>query len=231
MSASISSVTFTFAPIRPAKCVITSSAMRPASRPVRVASSETLPWNRVGRRVGRRRYRPGSGRRHGRSVSVVRSRRHDGCAFRVELPPRDFRLDDHTRGIHVRERNGLPAAQSDVAAGLLVEAVGAAEAVVGPGQQPHAVGDGLQQHVRILKARQVKVAGEVLDDLTDRYVVSAPQRHPVELHPQAGAGKARRQQIVALQSARGPLGQGALPGQPCRLPSDRIGRLRLDRDQ
>src|SRR2546422_5610756 len=48
ISASTSSVTLTFAPTRPDRCAITSSATRLASRPTRVGSRVTVPWNRLG---------------------------------------------------------------------------------------------------------------------------------------------------------------------------------------
>jgi hypothetical protein len=46
ISASTSSVTVTVEPTRPTKCAMTSSAIRLESRPTRVASSVTVPWNR-----------------------------------------------------------------------------------------------------------------------------------------------------------------------------------------
>jgi hypothetical protein len=47
-SASISSVTFTEDPTKPDRCAMTSSAMRPASRPILVASRATVPQKRFG---------------------------------------------------------------------------------------------------------------------------------------------------------------------------------------
>ena len=37
-------------PMSPARCAMTSSAIRPASRPTRVGSRTTLPWKRLGLR-------------------------------------------------------------------------------------------------------------------------------------------------------------------------------------
>ena len=51
-SASISSVTVTFAPTRPARWAMTSSAMRPASAPGRTGFRVTVPWKRAGCFVG-----------------------------------------------------------------------------------------------------------------------------------------------------------------------------------
>ena len=186
---------------------------------------------RLGRR--QRRFRSRSRRRNGRIGTVtIRPGRNRGCVpFRFELPACDVRLDDHARRIHVRQGDGLPAAQAAVAPVRLVEAVRVAEAVVGPGQESDAVGDGAQQHGWLRQARQVEVTGEVLDDLPDGHVVAAPQRHSVELHLQSRAGEPGRQQIVALQSARRPVRQGALSGQARRFPGDRIGRRGLHRGE
>ena len=68
---------------------------------------------------------------------------YNGChLFRVDLPARYVRLDEHARRVHVREGDHLPAAQTQIPTVLLVEAVRVAEAVVGPGQQPDTVRDG-----------------------------------------------------------------------------------------
>ena len=201
---------------------MTSSAIRLASRPARVASSATVPWKRVGRGSG-----GGGGEGPGPGAGG-----YDGLRLlRVELPAGDVRLDHHAGHVRVRERDHLSAAETAIPPGVLVDAVRVAEALGHPGQQADASGDGLQQHRRVLQARQVEIAGEVVDELSDRHVIAAPERHPVELHPEARAGEAGHQQLVALQPAGDPDRQGPLSGQPRRLPGDRIGRRRLDRRQ
>ena len=172
-------------------------------------------------------------RRFGTAGPVAGRYRRDGGRglFGVELPAGDVGLDEHARRVHVREGDHLPAEQTAIPIGVLVVAVRVGEALVLPGQQPDAGVDGAQQHGRFPQARQVEVAREVVDELPDLHVVATPQRHPVELHPEARAREAGRQQLVALQPARGPVRQGALPGQPRRLPGDRASRRCLDRRQ
>jgi len=70
-SASISSVTVTSAPTSPERWATTSSAIRLASRPTRVVSRVTAPWNRRGL------FRGGA-------ASVGRAPVRMGCAERWE---------------------------------------------------------------------------------------------------------------------------------------------------
>ena len=82
ISASTSSVTVTFAPTRPVRWAMTSSATRPASRPTRAASSVTVPWNRLG--GGGRGFRRSTGRSPVPvPASSIRRRRSPACPIRL----------------------------------------------------------------------------------------------------------------------------------------------------
>src|SRR5258708_19077653 len=76
---------------------------------------------------------------------------------------------------------------------------------------------------------QVKIPTEVLDQLLDRDMIPAPERYPVEFHPQSRRGKAGDQQFVAPQLPACANGQRILPRKPYTLPLDRSLRRRLHR--
>ena len=202
----ISRVTVTFARTSPARWVITSSAIRLASRPARVASSETLPWKRLGRTsaggwgsvsdsgAGPEPPSPSPvGTGVAAAVCSASSCRRATSGL-TSMPAA-------STSTSVKE-DYLSAEQAAIPFGVLVVAVRVGEALVLPGQQPDAGVDGLQQHARLPQARQIEVASEVVDELPDLHVVAAPQGYPVELHPEACAREAGRQQLVALQPAR-----------------------------
>ena len=63
-------------------------------------------------------------------------------------------------------------------------------------------------------------ASEVLNQQPDLHMIAPPQRHPVQLHLEAGRGEAGQVQLVGAQLLAGPYGQGIGAGEPQRLPGD-----------
>ena len=180
---------------------MTSSAIRPASRPTRVESSGTVPlepgW--LGRRRRVRWWYSGSRPPAGNwavfpgSGAVARSTVARLWFLRVELLSRDIRLDEQPTRIGIGQRNDLSAAQPAIPLRLVVEAVCDRKRVVCPGEKADSVAHRPQQNRRVGDARQVQVSREILHDLLNRDVVTAPERYAIELHPQEGGGEAGHQ--------------------------------------
>ena len=115
ISASISSVTVTFAPTRPARCAMTSSAMRLASRPTRVGVERDRAVEALraavcgaGAAVGSRlRPGPGGGRPFAADGRVRRASHPRAAATRLglQLLARDLRLHQQPRRSRVGQRH------------------------------------------------------------------------------------------------------------------------------
>lgn len=93
----------------------------------------------------------------------------------------------------------LPSAQALVPILPRVEVVGEGKGLALPGQQRDTVTDRPQQHRRIAQPRQVQVPCEMLHELFDRDVITAPERNAVELHAQPRGRESGNQQLVAPQ--------------------------------
>lgn len=123
----------------------------------------------------------------------------------------------------IEQRHQLPATQSLVAPRHLVEAVGKGEAVPLPGEQAQPIADRMQQHARVLQARQIRITREVLDQLPDPHRSPPPERDPVQLHLESRRGEAGQVQLIGAQLLAGPRRQGIGPGEPQRLPGADCG--------
>ena len=208
---------------------MTSSAMRPASRPTRVGSSVTVPWKRVGFAAsglsggissvpdlppGSGVSPPGTGSAGappgpaGRGLSASSCRRatsgltsNPGASVsgnETTCPPRSprYRFASSSKLFRDRKR------------------------IVLPGEKGDPVRDRVQENRWIADPRQIEIARKILDDLLDRHVIAAPERHAIELHPQARGGKAGHEQLIALELLARSARQRVLARQPHGQPLD-----------
>ena len=206
---------------------MTSSAMRLASRPTRVASRDTVPWNRVGRAAfgGSVGVVPGSGPTPG--VGLVPPPGIAGCGLEGS-PLSASSCRRATSGL--TSNSGPSASVNDTtcpprspryrfASSSKLSA--SAKASCSQVRRADSVAHRLQEHRGGGDAREIEIAREVLDDLLDGDVVAAPQRDAIELHPQAGGGEAGHQQLITLQLLARSGRQRILARQPHGQPLDR----------
>ena len=212
--------------------MITSSAIRLASRPARVALSANAAVEALRPRVV---WLAGFGTAIGYRATVRIRRRTDRgllwFPFLLQLPLGSIRLDHKACRILVGKRDHLPSTQPQIPFRLRVDAVRVGERVLSPGEQADTVLHGPEQHGGILQTREVYVACEVLDKLPDFNVLATPQRDPVQLQPKTSTREAGEEELLAPEPASGPVSKRRLAAQPCRFPGHRIGRRRLDRRQ
>ena len=130
----------------------------------------------------------------------------------------------------VGEMDQRAAAQPQIPAGRLVVAIGQPEGVL-PDHQIHAIADRVQQHRGIFEARQIEIAGEILNQLLHGDMMTAPERYAVEFHAQARRREAGEIQLVGAQLLAGAHRQGVGAGETQRLPGHRRLRRVLRRHQ
>jgi len=133
-------------------------------------------------------------------------------AFRIHLLERHIGFHHQFRRMGIGQRHHRSAAQPPVAAGVFVVAVGKAEAVLRPGQQIHAIANGIQQYDGTLQPRQVEIAREILDQLFHRDMFAAPEWYSVQFHAQSGRGKAGQVELIGTQLLAGAHRQRIGPG-------------------
>jgi len=123
-----------------------------------------------------------------------------GWPLALELRLGDFGSHEQPRQVVLRELDELPAAKAAVPPYRLVVRVRVGEALVLPEQEPEAVAHCLDEDVRARETRQVRVAGEVVGELRDRHMVTAPERDAVELHAEPGPSEPGQQQLLGPQA-------------------------------
>ena len=117
----------------------------------------------------------------------------------VHLPAGDLWLDDEPWSVWIDREQLLSGPEGLVAVRLLVVAVRIREAVPLPRRQRDAVLDGVDEHVRVLRPREVDVPRPVIEQLAKRNMIAAPQRHAVQLHLQTHDAKRTHQQFIGAQ--------------------------------
>ena len=115
----------------------------------------------------------------------------------------------------------LATSESPIPSRRFVEAVGISERILRPQEKSKTVADGVQQDRSVAKARQVRLPSEVVDQLLQLHMISAPQRHAVEFHSQTGRCETGDEEFVATQLLARPYRESVLAGQSHRLPFDR----------
>ena len=104
----------------------------------------------------------------------------------LELLLRGHRVDEQAVQVVFRNVDVLAGAQTAVAFGGFVVALGEGERVLPPTEQSNAVPDRPDKDPGVAQARQVQVPGEILGELLHQHVVVPPQRHLVQVLAQDG---------------------------------------------
>ena len=193
---------------------MTSSAIRPASRPTRVGSSVTVPKKR--RTAGSGSAWPPLSFEGAPSTVVVpppapRQASPGTVTARlgrlgIELPAGDVRL--HKKPGAVRgDGHVLSGPEPSIAPGRLIEAVGVARRTPTSRSAAQAALNGAEQHVRSRKARQIDVRREVVDQLANRHAPLRPERHVVEMLPEDRRPQRRDEELFAPQLLAGADGE------------------------
>jgi hypothetical protein len=187
---------------------MTSSAMRPASRPTRVYA--TVISRRTCARLWRLRSWSWRDRPWGRIVSVAGlglSRR-----FRRLLPPCDLRPNQEARGAIRRNTDDLTAAKAAISPSSLIVVIGVGKAVLFPSEKTESVANCSDKHGRFSEPGQVSVSSEILHELLDGDMIAASQWNTIEFPAQACPGKGRHEPLIIPQFLACPHSQRVLTG-------------------